>query len=629
MGTDVRLELCRHAEQAIGFGSYRLEGGVASGSPGLRELFGVGPEERFSADDFFGRIHEEDRARVSAQFARALSNVEQPVIDFRIVLTDGSIRHVRESRHTVRDVSGNVVAFQGIVFDVTAERLATTRAEHLAAQHRETQQAAAVGSHVFDLASGRHEWSSEFRRILGIDEDVEPSEEIIAARIHPDDRAKQVAWGMLVVAGEIVDPLVVRLRSDAPPGRVAEFRCRRVLGTDGRDQVMGVVIDVTARAELEAQLRRAAALEAVGTLAAGVAHDFNNQLTVMSLELTRLEATTDYAGVDDLRHALSQSAALTRQLLALAKQPIGERRVVDAVAISRNVTELLRRVCDPSVHVTFEGPEGRIPVRAEEAQLEAALMNLAFNARDAMPDGGELRIVVETTSLDEVVLRGDARPGRYVRISVSDTGVGIAKALEERIFEPYFTTKELGRGTGLGLASVQATARLHDGVVRLESEPEQGSTFHLCLPIPDRSSWPSEPTPRTRPIRTIAGVRILVVEDNAALLALLARELRELGAIVFTADNGAVALVTLDEQPRVDLVLSDLRMPVMDGLELADQLAKRTKSVPLVLMTGYAESAVSAGDVRAASVLLKPFQVEDLVRALADAMPDGAAESVA
>ncbi|HTJ83148.1 MAG TPA: PAS domain-containing protein, partial [Polyangiaceae bacterium] len=390
-----RARMADFAERAMGFGSYEIDGNRATWSPGFRELLGLTPDEPVDIDRFFACVHPEDRSRLTAQFGRVMSGTEQPVTDFRIVRPDGTVRHVRGIRTPPRGEDGSPRPVLGVVFDVTAERLATMRAEALDARHRETQHAADVGSHVYDIETGTHEWSSDFYRILGVSEDTPPTTELVVSRIHPDDRGRHHDWGSRVFAGERAEPLVVRL-ADADDRHI-ELRCRRVLGPEGREQVMGVVIDVTARTALETQLRQAAALEAVGTLAAGVAHDFNNQLTVMSLELTRLEGLPGCPSVEGLRHALARSADLTRQLLALAKKPQGARRTVDVVGLGRRVADILARVSDPSITVGFRSDETHALVRAEEVQIEGAIMNLAFNARDAMPAGGALDIVVTKT----------------------------------------------------------------------------------------------------------------------------------------------------------------------------------------------------------------------------------------
>jgi PAS domain S-box-containing protein len=614
-----RVEMADFAEAVAGIGTYLVRDGRAHWSVGMRRLLGFQEGEVLDTPAFFARVHPDDRERMQAQFGRVMSGKAQPVTEFRICLPDGSVRHLRGERLLRADADGRTTLV-GAALDVTRERTALRDVETLLARHHEAQRAAEVGTFVRDLGSGRETWSPELFRIFGVSPELAPSVVLMLRAMPEEDRIKHEGWLGRATTGETVEPLVVRVdRADGQ--RSVELRCRRVLGPDGAFELLGVAIDVTVRATLEEQLRQAAALEAVGTLAAGVAHDFNNQLTVMSLQLRRLERVVPGDDVEALRHALEQSSLLTRQLLALARKEQGPPRVIEVTAVCRRVADILGRVAEPDLTVVFEAPDDVMLARVDEVQVEGAVMNLAFNARDAMPRGGTLTISVSRLDVDDA--REGAPTGSFVRIAVSDTGTGIPSELVGRIFEPYFTTKELGRGTGLGLASVQAIARQHGGSVQVESDRERGTTLALLLPSADRMSRSTE-IPRPAPSGTaLVGKRVLVAEDNASLLALVARSLAELGAEVLTADNGAVALEVLRERGPVDVVLTDVRMPVLDGLGLAAELVQASPRTPVVFMTGYAESEL-AGSVDAEGtrrrVLLKPFQLEDLVGVLSRAI---------
>ncbi len=613
-----RLEMAEFAEAVAGVGTYLVRDGRAHWSAGAFRLLGFATTDVVDAAAFFSRVHPDDRARLEAQFARVMAGSTQPVTEFRVVLPDGTVRHLRGERSFRRGADGKDVLI-GAISDVTRERIARLEVEAMLARNQEAQRAAELGTCVCDLVTGTHTWSAEFFHIFGVAPELGASRERMLAQIDEEDRPRHEGWLERVGRGETVEPIVVRVRrSDGL--RHVELRCRRVLGPTGGEELLGVAIDVTARAALEEQLRQAAALEAVGTLAAGVAHDFNNQLTVMSLQLRRLERAAPGEDAEGLRHALEQSSLLTRQLLALARKEQGPPRVIEVGTVCKRVADILARVAEPGLEVSFVAPEQAMLARADEVQIEGAVMNLAFNARDAMAQGGTLTISVSRV---EVEPASDASPSEYVCIGVSDTGSGIPTELLSRIFEPYFTTKELGRGTGLGLASVQAIARQHGGMVKVESSPERGTTFELLLPTESRLSRPGDAPRSTAPLAPLVGKRILVVEDNGALLALVARSLRELGADVSTADNGAVALEVLRAHGPVDVVLTDVRMPVLDGLGLASELERTSPATPVVFMTGYAESELAApldskGTRR--RVLLKPFQLDALVAALSRAL---------
>ncbi len=280
-------------------------------------------------------------------------------------------------------------------------------------------------------------------------------------------------------------PLSVRIRRPDGTIRAVEARGRKLVDEQGRVRIVGICLDVTARRELEDRLHQASKMEAVGTLAAGVAHDFNNFLTVIVCQLDELRSAVSaaqQAPLDDARHAAEQCALLTEKLLAFArKQPPSFSRL-DLGATLRRVETLLRRVCPPAVGLTIDVPQGPVYVRSESNQLESLLMNLALNARDAMPNGGTLGFTVDQVSLEagQAPLHAGAKPGRYARIQVKDTGIGIAPEHLPRIFEPYFSTKAVGQGTGLGLAlGLQQRAAPR----RRSSSREQARTRHHLLRV--------------------------------------------------------------------------------------------------------------------------------------------------
>jgi len=541
---------------------------------------------------------------------------------YRIVRADGGVRYLRGQGTITRGSDGSIARIVGTIADVTdihqaAERLAGANATLAATQH-----AAGVGSYIFDLPTWRMEWSETLYEILGVDPSVKPTPELAASLVHPDDRERQQVWGHALREGESLPPLLIRIVR--PDGRIIhlETRSRRIVSEDGSPRILGISMDVTARVELEAQVQQAAKMQAVGTLAAGVAHDFNNYLTVIRFQLEELRARgVEGPALEDTLHAAERCAALTRQLLAFGRQQPAALRTLDLGALVRNVAGLFRRVARPDVAVTIRVPDRAVLVEGDAGQLEGALMNLAVNARDAMPTGGTVSFHLEERELHpgQPPLEAGSPPGRHAWLRVIDTGGGIAAAHLPRVFDPYFSTKAPGSGSGLGLASVYGTVRQHGGFVKVESEIGSGTTFSVYLPVREARLVVAEagtPEPRAA---GLAGLRILLAEDVEMVRRTLEAGLSRAGAQITAAPDGAAALARLAAGLEVDLVLTDIVMPHMGGMQLAREARRLRPDLPFAFMTGYADSDVLgelARDEPGSPVLNKPFTIEDLVRAL-------------
>jgi len=355
----------------------------------------------------------------------------------------------------------------------------------------ETQRVAGVGTYVFDAQTGAVELSDELLRIGGLDPTKPLDTSVTRSLLHPDDRERFLAWAGQVARGDPAGALIARIVRPDGEMRHLESRARR-LELEGRPMIVGVSIDVTARFAPEEQLRHAAKMDPVGVMAAGVAHDVNNYVTVigMQLELLRREVPAAALGlIDGVQHATDQCAALTGQLLSLARRQPTTTRVLDLGELVRRVVSVLERLVGASTQVRVSVASGVVCVEGDPVQLESLLVNLATNARDAMPDGGRLLVTLETRQPD------GAAPGDAVLV-VQDTGRGIAPLDLPRVFEPYFTTKPAGRGTGLGLASAYATARQHGGTIEVASELGVGTTFTIRLPLCARAARATEASTR-------------------------------------------------------------------------------------------------------------------------------------
>jgi PAS domain S-box-containing protein len=385
--------------------------------------------------------------------------------------------------------------------------------------------------------------------------------------------------------------------------------------------VEGIGRDVTERKRLEEQLRHSQKMEAIGHLAGGVAHDFNNLLTVINgnCELLLRETARDdsrRALIEEVKAAGAQAAAVTRQLLAFGRKTVLAPKTLDLNVVVRGLGQVLRRLLGEPITLHIEVDPGLDRIRADIASLEQGILNLAVNARDAMPDGGVLTIRTETFD------------GRWVRLTVGDTGVGMDSRTLARIFEPYFTTKPTGHGTGLGLAMVQGVVEQSGGRIQVDSTPGCGATFKLdfpALPADTRGSSPvsdggsSAPVPGQREV-------ILLVEDEPA-VQLLERRVLEGGRYrVLTAGSGEEALALLDKEPgRIDLLVTDVVMPGMTGRELAEEAARRRPGLRTLFLSGYTPDEVLRQGVRAeeAHFLQKPFTPSTLLKKVREMLAGG------
>jgi signal transduction histidine kinase/CheY-like chemotaxis protein len=388
------------------------------------------------------------------------------------------------------------------------------------------------------------------------------------------------------------------------------------------------------RARLEGQLHQAQKLEAVGRLAGGIAHDFNNLLTVITgfAELARDDDTASpsvRASIDEITKAAERASALSRQVLAFSRQQVVMPAPLDVNAVVADIERMLHRLIGEDIALVFRPGPDLAPVFADRGQIEQVLVNLAVNARDAMPDGGQLAIETSNVELDEAFTRAHAgtRPGPHVQVTVTDTGAGMDAETRARIFEPFFTTKEKGKGTGLGLATVYGIVAQAAGHIWVESEPGRGTTFTIYLP---RTEHGPAAAPAAAGAEAPGGSEhILIVEDDDAVRHVAATTLRRLGYAVDVVASAEAALERLRDRSRPpDLVLTDIVLKGMSGIELAAQAREACPTLRLVFMSGYADSALMRrGPIQAdAHFIQKPFTAAALgqkVRDAIDAPPSG------
>ena len=395
----------------------------------------------------------------------------------------------------------------------------------------------------------------------------------------------------------------------------------------GPGEIIGALLDVTDRRSLEEQLAQARKMESVGQLTGGVAHDFNNLLTVI---IGNLDLLARRAGHDErterqltaMRYAADRGRSLTRQLLAFSRRQHLSPVTLDVNALITNFASLLQQAVGEAVTLDLDLAHAQLKANVDAAQLETALLNLAVNARDAMPQGG--RLSIRTRIQDRVQgQRGPAAGGPWIAIEVADTGVGIPPSALERIFEPFFTTKDVGKGSGLGLSQVYGFVQQSGGQISVESDPGQGSRFRLLLKASDKELEVAPDAPDTKALQPGRG-KLLVVEDDAQVLAVTVAVLSELGYEVATATNAQLAMEHLEAGEPVDLLFSDVVMPGgCNGVELARRAKVLRPDLKVLLSSGYVGEAVSMAP-DSFDLIDKPYERSTLAARLAQLLgPSG------
>ncbi len=598
-------------------GVYRsaIDGRMIDCNEAFARIFGFESREELlgrSAWELYGDRGVRRRFLAELWRKKALAAYEQPM-----VRRDGTPLWVVLSAVVVPDEHGQPTEIEGTLMDLTERRGMEEELRNTARRLEQAQRVAHVGNWEWDLASGTVYWSEELYRIVGLEpRGFSTPFEGFLDRVHPDDVERVRRAESLALSGEQEYTIEYRLLRPDGSVRWVVDRAEVVRDTFGNPvRLFGTIQDITEQRVLEEQLLQAQKMEAIGRLAGGVAHDFNNILQAMMMFGERLRMSAGEAGealIGELSEQMQRAAALTRQLLLFSRQETAHPEDLDLGEVVRGLSTMLRRLLRENIEFKVISSADPLPLMADRAQLEQVLMNLVVNAADAMPEGGRL----------EVRVGPDPERTGWARLEVEDTGQGIPDHIRERIFDPFFTTKPVGKGTGLGLSVVHGIVTGHGGLVEVESSPEEGSTFRVMLPLgeglAELSSGPSagKPLPRGR------GERLLLVEDHPAVRESLVVTLESLGYHVTGVERAEEAVaVDLDS---VDLVLSDQVLPGMSGLELCEALRERRPDLPIILMSGYTDNAELNALVHEGSVrfLQKPARLQFLAAELRAALGD-------
>jgi len=575
--------------------------------------------------DFFAPDH----AAAALKDEQEIMRTGQPIVgvEERETWPDGRSAWVSTTKMPLRDASGSPVGTFGISRDITERMEAERRLLESEVRFRTAFMTGTDAFLIAGMSDGRiYEANDQFLAMYGYRRDEVVGHTSLELGLWPDPEQRRSLISRLLAEGQVRNVEVfARRKSGEVFPTVASVAA--LPGEDPR-LLLSVIRDVTAqrRADdalrsMEEQFRQAQRLEAVGRLAGGVAHDFNNILTAITgyaqlMLLDFRENDPRRTDLDEILAASQRAAALTRQLLAFSRKQVLQPRVLDLNDVVKGLEKMLRRLIGEDISLAFTAGEGLKAVRADPGQIEQVLLNLAVNARDAMPQGGKLTIETQNAELDEAyaATHAGASQGDYVMLAVSDTGIGMDAETQSHIFEPFFTTKELGKGTGLGLATVHGIVTQSGGRIEVYSEPGRGAAFKIYLPAVAGAAESLDVIPAA-PGAGTGHETILVVEDDRAVREVVAETLSQRGYRVLRAADGAAALeVAKGAGGGIRLLLTDIVMPGLGGRELAQALRAGHPGIRLLYMSGYTDDAVIRHGIleEGTPFLQKPFTAEVL-----------------
>jgi PAS domain S-box-containing protein len=598
----------------------------------------LGLEDREFARTYDWRqgIHPDDQERILAESLAGEASLKTFTLEGRFRRSDGTYRWLRSTSSPRFGPDGDLAGFIGAATDITVAKEAQLDLK------RQVEERTA------ELARREAQFRAVFEAALEVMVLLEPDGTVLAVNNrreswrheNPDEAIGQKLWdaptlrnypqhvavmkkGIAQAAKGKIFTTEVRMEREGTPTAYLDVSVQPVKEPDGRIvYLLFEARDITELKAAQEQLRQSQKMEALGQLTGGIAHDFNNLLTVvvggLDLLAKRIEDEKLRRYATNALTAAERGARLTGQLLAFSRVQRLEVRPTHIAPLIQNMRPLLRNVLGPGIEKRFDLDEEIMPVLADPTQVEVAVLNLAINARDAMPNGGVLSFV---TQMVEVRSDADLEPGRYIELCIKDTGVGMSEDVVERAFEPFFTTKEVGKGTGLGLSMVYGMARQSGGIARIRSAPGKGtsvSIFFREAPHPSEHA-PAGETEDDDSSDESNAETILVIDDDPDVRAFISESLEELGYRVFQAQDGKSGLNAFAaEQP--DLVVLDFIMPGVSGADVAGQILSRQPEQPILFVSGYSETDSIRSIAPGVPLLTKPFRADALARAVRGAL---------
>ena len=586
-------------------------------------IFGLDPATtKVTQDSFLNLLHPDEREMARATYLDQLRTGGPYQIDHRILRPDGSERIVHVQSDVVRDGTGRIVKMAGTVQDLTELR----HAEQLLRQQARLINLASDAISVRNLDGTIRMWNQSAERLYGwttAEMCGRPVRDALYEDPAPYDEANQLLLEKGDWRGELT-----QLCKD---GRKIIVSARWTLVRDERREPESVLIihtDVTEQKKLEAQALRSQRLESIGTLAAGVAHDLNNILAPILLVSPLLRANLPdeekEAYLSLVQQSAERGANLVKQMVTFARGADGERVLMQPSHLIEEVAKIAGQTFPKSITLRSKYPKDLWMIEADPTQLQQVLLNLCVNARDAMPEGGSLRLTSENFVVDEhyASMMAGAHPGPHILFQVTDNGKGIPRHVIDKIFDPFFTTKEIGKGTGLGLSTVIGIVKSYGGFINVYSEPGHTS-FKVFLPANNASSAPAPAAPASDFVPNGRGEKILVVDDEPCIRAAAETLLERWGYTPLLAEDGVSALALFAQHPlEIDLVLTDLVMPLMDGFMLSRALRKLNPEQKIILSTGRDED-LDSPEIRSLGLnacLMKPHSREKLLSTLEETL---------
>jgi two-component system, cell cycle sensor histidine kinase and response regulator CckA len=594
--SEVRLRQAVHVAQ-LGIFEHDHVKGTIYFSPEHRAIYGWGPEVEPTLERIMAVAHPRDESRIRAGVARAHDPEGDGVCDIegRLLRPSGATRWVHTRSQTFfGTVDGRVgpVRTVGASLDVTESKEALERQQRLVSILDATPDLVGIA----ELDGTLLYVNRAAREVFGLGGEAS-IEDIVA----------QFGKGLREQLTQVIVPSAIRdglwrgeVVLDTPAAAEQPFSLIVLAHGDAERSFVSVIAhDLSAVRRLEEQARQSQKMEAIGRLAGGIAHDFNNLLSVILgyLDLAQAALPTNASIAEFLgesRLAAERAADLTRQMLAFSRKQMLQPSVINLAEVLHTMQPMVRRLIGEDITLGISAVGARLDIRADKSQIEQVVLNLVVNARDAMPEGGVLTIDVQALSFDSEFASGHhgVAPGRYIMMAVSDNGVGMNAATTSRIFEPFFSTKGAGRGTGLGLATVFGIVKQNGGNVWVYSEPGRGSTFKLYFPQSEEAPAAPAPVP-SPPAPASQSATILVVEDEPQVRAMVSTVLRGEGHVIIEAEDPLRAIeVSRTHVGPIDILLTDVVMPLLSGSKLAERLAPSRPEMRVIYMSGYTENTI-------------------------------------